>query len=386
VTVIKNTSVLRWLVVLSLVPAIAACALDPAVVKAQPGKEADPPETRGFSVATFNTGLAHGAIPYADERRELMAGALGEMATDVLCLQEVWTDEDAEAIASAVKSAYPFAYRTKTAGRSPKAARCGLFKALKLDRCVKSRCASEGISILECVNGICRDRYEALGEACQRCLASNPDQSWRCASDLFRSDEFVYEGANGLMLLSRHRIERPKFTSFDTVLIKRGVISATIKGRSIFCTHLTVDLDAVPYPHGRSYGSFREEQADQLDWIASVAPTDRCTIVLGDFNNGPSSESLTGELAEHYASMLAKGFVEPWSSRRCTFCSDNPLAGSQDDLQLDHILFRQCPEGEIPRYSRILDRAHELEAGGSVREIRLSDHYGLRLDWEERSE
>jgi len=381
--VVKHAKILRCMVFFSLLPAVAACASGTAAVKNPPSVLADAPESGGFSVATFNAGLAHGAIPFVDERRTLIADTLNELATDVLCLQEVWTDEDAAALILAVKPAYPFSFRMETTGNSPKTAKCGLFKALKLNDCVESQCTRKGTSVFECVEGPCKERYEALGDECRLCLAANPDQSWRCASGLFRSDEFVYDGSNGLLLLSRHRIERPKYTAFDTVLIKRGVISATIAGRTVICTHLTADLAAVPYPGGRSYSSFKEEQADQLAWIATASPTDGCVIVLGDFNTGPASETLTGEHPEHYASILAEGFIEPWSARRCTLCRDNSLAGSPGDLQIDHILVRQCADGDSLRYSRILDRVHDLGKAGGAHEAPLSDHYGLRLDWED---
>lgn len=382
----RQTRVWQSFVLLAVLSALTNCGLNRTAVKTKPHEPVEYPQTGTFSVATFNTGLAHGAIPFADERRVLIIDALNAMTTDVLCLQEVWTDEDADDIVSALSAVYPYSFRIKTRADSPRSAKCGLFKALKLDGCVNSKCTRKGISVIECVSEACKEPYEALGEECQRCLAANSDEGWRCTSEMFRENEYVYGGRNGLLLLSRHRIERPKYTSFDTRLVKRGVISATIADRSVFCTHLTADLASVPYPGGRSYASFKEEQADQLDWIASVAPADGCTVILGDFNTGPSSETLSGVLPEHFASILAEDFVEPWSTRRCTFCKDNPLAGVQDDLQLDHIIFRHCPGEMNSGYSRVLDGAYELKVMGKAHDIRLSDHYGLRLDWETEPE
>jgi hypothetical protein len=244
------------LTLVTLLSLVVTGGLGSSAPQDQPSIQLVDPETGRFSVATFNTGLAHGAVPFASQRRALLAEALNALATDVLCLQEVWTDEDAEALISALIPVYPFSYRMKTEATSPKAAKCGLFKALKLNRCVKSKCTSQGTSVFECVQGECEEAYEALGADCQRCLAANSNHAWRCASGLFRANEYVYGGRNGLLLLSRHKIERSQY----------------------------------------------------------------------------------------------------------------------------------IPGGEAARYNRILDQVVELEAGGKVHETRLSDHYGLRLDWETQRE
>ena len=335
----------------------------------------------GFTVATFNAGLARGALPYADERLTLIGDAVRDLAVDAICLQEVWSDADTQALISAAEPVYPYAFRKRTDSTSQRAARCGLFTTLGLDRCVKSNRSNNGVPVFDCVEGACKPDYQALGDDCQRCLAANPDKAWRCATGLFRADEYVYGGRNGLLLLSRWPIEQAEYRPFDAALVRRGVISATIAGRTIHCTHLTAPLESVPYPDDRSFGGYVDEQAAQVEAITDTAPSDRCEIVLGDTNNGPSTGALDGYLADIYAMFKASGFVEAWPDRRCTYCENNPLTGNYGDLHLDHIFYRGCEAMGPPFYDVILDQAVRIEVDGQVRSIRLSDHYGLSSGW-----
>src|SRR6185503_15602748 len=50
----------------------------------------------GLLFASYNAGLAHGAVPFADERVQPIIDELVDSPADVLCMQEVWTDDDAE--------------------------------------------------------------------------------------------------------------------------------------------------------------------------------------------------------------------------------------------------------------------------------------------------
>lgn len=62
-------------------------------------------------VATFNAGLAYGFVDHADLRAPLLGPALEALDADVVCLQEVWTNADAQALMDAVKDTYPYQYR-----------------------------------------------------------------------------------------------------------------------------------------------------------------------------------------------------------------------------------------------------------------------------------
>ena len=58
---------------------------------------------------------------------------------------------------------------------------------------------------------------------------------------------------------------------------------------------------------------------------------------------------------------------------------DNPLAGAKSAIQLDHVMFNDCPLAQYD-YQRILDQQITLQSEGASHQTRLSDHYGLRVD------
>ena len=329
-----------------------------------------------YTILSYNAGLAHGAVALAEQRLPKIVTALKKEPADVVCLQEVWTDDDAKAVRSGLSAIYPYSFRQRTEDDSKKSVECGLWGTFMLDRCVKSNCTKKGISAEECVLTACKERYDALDDKCKLCLAANTAGAWRCA--FLGAKKFTSEGRNGLLLLSRRPIKNARYTAFDTALVKRGVISAEVDGNTIQCTHLSSDLDTVPYPKGRTFKSWTEEQAAQIEVIDALSEPGKCTVLLGDLNAGASGSGLDAELPTNFDGIAQLGFVEPWGSPRCTWCDDNPLAGSQKNKQLDHILMRDCAAAKFT-YRRALDAPITLEADGNATQTRLSDHYGLSL-------
>lgn len=341
------------------------------------GKADDPGAAPYLSLLTFNAGLAHGAVALAQERRAYIIEALKKQSADVICLQEVWTDDDAGSIQDALRGTYPHFFREKTTDDSKKSVPCGLWSTYQLDRCVKKECTPNGISAEECVSTHCADRYDALSDECKLCLAANTDSPTWCAI-WPGARQYVSKGRNGLLLLSRHPMDQASYTAFDTVLVKRGLITASIKGTTVSCTHLSSDLKTVPYPSGRRLRSWIEEQTEQVSTIKSNSNPYGCSVLLGDLNAGPNTATLDAEVFETWQLLYQVGYAEPWDDRQCTWCKDNPLAGSSTDRQLDHIMLQSCI-GLEPRYRRTMDRPVDIPYQGQALETRLSDHYGLAV-------
>jgi endonuclease/exonuclease/phosphatase family metal-dependent hydrolase len=342
------------------------------------GAPAQPPGwTPGsLTIISYNTGLAHGAVALAEQRLPAIVAALKQVDAQVLCLQEVWTDDDAEAIRSGLSERFPYSLRQVTVDPSKETSPCGIWQALSLGRCVDSQCSSKGISAEECVITRCKDRYAGLSQDCKLCLAANAAAPTGCALGGARA--FNARGRNGLLLLSRAPIKRPRYTPFETLLVKRGMISAEILGFDIHCTHLSSDLKSVPYPEGQPFVGWADEQAAQVARIDPQVSEGMCALVAGDLNTAPGGQGMAAELPQNFADLERMGYSEPWEQRQCTFCKDNPLAGDVTSKQLDHIMVRGC-QGRSLSYSRVLDRPLTLEVDGEPLQTRLSDHYGLRL-------
>lgn len=374
---------MRWSVMVGLMSILlGACGgLEPAderTASGAGGKADDPGAQPTLSLLTFNAGLAEGAVALAEQRRPYIIDALQKTTADVVCLQEVWTDDDAGAIQDALRGVYPYFVREKTTDTSKKSVPCGVWSTYQLDRCVKKECTPYGISAEECVSSACAERYDALSNECKLCLAANTDSPTWCAI-WPGAREYAWDGRNGLLLLSRRPISQASYQAFDTVLVKRGMITATVDNTSVICTHLSSDLKTVPYPTDRRLKSWQEEQLEQVETIRKAAPAGSCTVLMGDLNTGPNTETLTAEAFQAWQQLTqVAGFDEGWDQRECTWCADNPLA-SGTTYQLDHVMLQGCLDVKA-RYTRVLDQPLQVAEDGNILETRLSDHYGLMAE------
>lgn len=340
-----------------------------------------PPAQDPTSFMTFNTGLAEGAVGFAKERQPLIIEELKKATAEVLCLQEVWADSDAQAIIDGLKAIFPHSFREKTEDTSTPKVRCELGAVLTLDGCVKTKCDPTGISASECVAdpALCKSDYDTLTDECKLCLAGNTANPTACA--LGGAKDFVYDGRNGLVLLSRYPMQDAKYTALSTELIKRGVITATIGKVNVQCNHMPANLGVVPYPTGKPYASWVEEHAGVADDVVKTAPQSGCTVLMGDLNSGPAEGGLTGALEDNFKKFTTAGYQEPWSTPQCTSCKDNPLAGSEEDTWIDHVMFKGCSTSATYTYKRVMDgEVTVTPSGGTPQKTRLSDHYGLQAE------
>lgn len=340
-----------------------------------PGGDGDAPASE-LTLLSFNTGLAYDAVALAEGRKPAIIEALQSEDADVICLQEVWTAQDVEEFKAALADAYPHAFHHRTEDASGRSVGCGIFSTLKLSGCVKDKCDPQGISAEECVQEQCKGEYDALGEECQLCLAANTTSPTWCA--LWPgARQFAWGGRNGLLMLSKSPLSDPQHTQFDSLLVRRSALSATVGGRRIHCTHLSSDLDVVPYPEGRNMTSWIEELTTQVDVIDGLNPADECSVLLGDLNMGPATDSLQAEVGDAWDKLVATGYAEDWTERPCTWCAENDLTDGQGAMQLDHIMSRGC-DLQGATYGRALDGPVSVTEDRASHETRLSDHYGVR--------
>lgn len=334
----------------------------------------------GLIIASFNAGLAHGAVPYAEERLQPIIAELKDSPADVLCLQEVWTDDDAEAIRAGLAATFPHSFREKTENTVSSWLACGPTQWPSLygmNSCVSEKCTPSGISAFECAADQCKTEWNALDDHCKLCLAANPLSPLSCAA--WRAPMYGQDGRNGIMLVSRTPLENASYTPFETHVIKRGVIRADVAGYQVQCTHMTAQLDVVPYPTNGNFRSWADEHAAQITLMAKQAGRRR-TIMLGDLNTGPATPGVDAELGANFPKLATAGYVDTWKTgQQCTYCQDNPLVCSKPEgcgglsSRLDHALLRSFPEALSPTFERFGERAITIAGKPS----RISDHYGL---------
>jgi endonuclease/exonuclease/phosphatase family metal-dependent hydrolase len=370
------------LVVLSLLGA-AACGAE--------GDTADdaPPRLR---LATFNAGLAYGFVPLAEERSSRVPDALAELGADVLCVQEVWLPADVEAVRSATAANLPEARFFANAQAFSESAASAADAVAPLIACVEANCGQ--VPEAECVLTQCSDEFNAQTPECTTCLGANVGGSIDAIAAACGEGSalYAYDGAFGVGLLTNQTVVASDELVFDSTLNRRGVVHAELATDlgplHVYCTHLTANL-SINYPGPA--GSWEAEQATQIDaLLAFVEATagDEAAVILGDLNTGPAVGALSAELSDNFARFVAGGFRSPYldDGGACTYCSDNPLVGNPGDpkqgVVIDHVLFRASAEGTFES-KRVLDADVVVESTDGAVTTKLSDHYGVEVDWTE---
>ena len=357
---------------------VADCPTDYACVSKKCSPSYPEAPAAELVVETYNAGLAGTFAPaLSTERREPIADALSESDADVLCLQEVWRDDDAEFLQGRLAEAFPHTFRQPTSDTNPRATPCGLTSTVATLTCVATKCAMQGVDLTTCVNTECAANWGALGAACQQCLAANVATAPLCVVPP-GAKPLQSGGRNGLMLLSKHPIWAPSYGSLGSELLQRGVITATVSGRTVQCAQLTAKLDDVTYLPKGGVTTWEEEQTIQVQELGGLSSPLQCVVLMGDLNSGPETVSLAGESAAAWTALGAAGFSGSWEEPFCTWCGDNSLARNPvASKRLDHVLVRGCP-GATVTLSRTMDSTVQLVAGDQLTTTTLSDRYGVR--------
>ncbi len=362
--------------------------------------------TAPLSVVSYNVGLAFGYVPEASGRKDAVIAALASSDADVVCVQELWTNQNdagewttevIDEVLAATSTNFPNQYwqRTVTSDTTTPLG-CTVEEAEPLEACAMANCGSEPPeNLASCVTTLCEAEFLGTSPGCQSCMASNLggtlDDIIMACKGVFSSG-VVYDGHNGLAILSKHPLTTTEILELDYALTARAVLHATVAPEGaepvdLYCTHLASDLSStIDYPPNGTYTSFAEENAAQamaaLGWIdqTATAPT---TILAGDMNHGPQVGTGHAELADNYQIVLGAGFTDPIadSGASCSFCEANTLqSGSGTDGELiDHVYLRGT--ADVQSATIVYDDAVPIvTTDGSTQNLHRSDHYGVRID------
>jgi len=345
-----------------------------------------------YTFVTYNAGLAVGFVPDAEGRLDDIGPALAELDVDVICLQEVWNDEQVAAIKAATSSAFPHQHWPEPSQSDD--ASCASGELDSLASCLDDAgCADECVDeVDDCLFDECGLPFLTLPSACMRCamagVGGDPDEILEtCESDPVA---YAYDGSFGTALISRHRISEVNDLVLESTTNRRGVISAQVElpqgDVTAYCTHLTAVFDTIPYP--RDIGDWETEQADQiaaLNVAVRNTPSAR-SVLMGDLNTGPAIGGFEAEAGDNWELVVEEDWSTPYLDLEdppCTYCADNPLlAGSADDDDsriIDHVLVRGF--SEVLEADRILDGSlpGTESCGTDYGDGALSDHYGVAV-------
>ncbi len=362
-----------WLLVL------AACTKDDTDVEGTPGEP--------VTFATYNGGLAIGFVDGAESRTPQVAAAVAELDADVVCLQEIWTPEQIDAVLTASATNFPHQYNPDAMPSEPGGdPACPDGELDEFMTCIADNCADScDDELVDCVFANCPVEFLTLEKTCQGCVMANVGGEVQVVADECEAGnaEWAYGGSFGTILLSKLPIAEVEHHVFESTTNRRGVIHATVEGPDnnidVYCTHLTAVFDVIPYP--REEGSWLEEQAVQISELTDLA-SEPYTVVLGDVNTGPAiGADIVAEVSENYQLFVDAGWSDAYTEGEptCTFCGDNPLVGGGDSVLIDHIFTTVPGSWEASAPTRLFDQTIDAETCDETFTAALSDHYGVSV-------
>jgi endonuclease/exonuclease/phosphatase family metal-dependent hydrolase len=304
----------------------------------------------GLRVETFNLALAGAFIPYEQERRQALPQAIAAAESDILCLQEVWTQADKDAIRVAALANFPYIIlfqddldtplddATDQNGQVPPAPTTvpcpddvevipGTTIADQMNSaidCVRDGSDSQGnacstipgsddgrTTSTDCAAEACTVEVAGLvlgteqQQRCYACLATQlPTDTFgtirqRCPTVI--NQELAFQGQNGVMILSRYPLKNAVNWVIPGTWNRRVILSATAElpngtGLDVYCNHLTPIFDDLVFPYTGQYGAgqlfaagWEAEQFLQAEkLIAHVQSVSgaNSAVILGDLNAG----------------------------------------------------------------------------------------------------
>jgi endonuclease/exonuclease/phosphatase family metal-dependent hydrolase len=411
----------RSLVFFSIFAPLAGCGDDTAR------------EPQEVVVDTFNVALAGAFIPFETERRQPIAEAIAATDSDILCLQEVWTQADKELIRDAAADAYPhsafFEDNLDTPIDDPTDQQGEVPPAPTTVPCPDVDVGDDNIldqmnQAVDCVRDYCSDdegyttSASCASESCvgdvagllfgnaqqQRCYAcvvtqlptaKLEDIRTSCATVI--NQDLAFGGQNGVMLLSRHPLKNAEEWVLPGTWNRRTILNATVElpnGAELdaYCNHLTPIFSAEPiniYPYTGQYGegmtdaggwqAEQELQAQKLIDYVKETSGGRPAVIMGDLNASHAfpEQDIVAE-GEATLDLLETEFEPAYASDytpQCTFCSDNPVTDAAVSSWIDHILLYNLSVDSVLSTTRVYDEAVVPVPGEMVP---LSDHFGMR--------
>lgn len=353
-----------------------------------------------FSVTTFNTALAPGINEMASLREPAVIREVQRAFAedDLVCLQEVWPPETTARMIAAMGLPPENVLTADTRGHNETGRDfCSVGELDGLAQCAREKCANsppEDVSI--CVIEACKPsllKLHLFSKNCFNCAAASVghpiDEVLKSCYGAGASR--FYHGANGVILLSRHRLENPEVVELPSSSANRVVLMARVTlpdGRQaeVGCTHLTARQYGAPT--NPMFSDWDEEARTQVVIAAERLRNragNRPVILAGDLNFGPDSRGLEGEATVVWDYVHTLGYVSPAADASpafCSICPENNLRYSKSPQLIDHVLLRNFPGGDRLEplcVERLLDGKVHLGRADSKVVSNLSDHYAVRV-------
>lgn len=372
-----------------------------------------------LTVTSYNMGLAQSFVPYTAERLPVNEVLVEDFNSDIICLQEIWSDDQVDAISNALSETFPYQYIAEPEQIFTEGAACTNAEVAGLANCANSQCPGlSGGDLVDCVlkNSQCSSFFNALPPTCSSAVINNallPGVTIDVLVDLVTqsSGTFAYEGSLGLILASRYELTNTEFQDFinNSSINHRGALYAEIEVNNqthvIGCTHPTANLSAtIDYPASGNFGSWEAENyfmQEQMIAFVNNKAGDKPIFFAGDFNCSiaNASNEVDADFSDNCQLWLDDGFVDPAAEQLpCSFCSDENLilieeqssggGGGDGNQLLDHIFIKNVANSNEITAERVFDDPVEIQSLDPEQELSLedspltthpSDHFGVKV-------
>ena len=371
--------------------------------------------TQSITVTSYNAGLALNFVPFTNERLVVNEALLADYDSDVICLQEVWLEDQVEAVTAAIEGTYPHIYTVEPEQVFSDSAACTTEEIAGFEDCARTQCDGlTGSGLVGCALAQCSAFFPDLSPVCTDAVFATvgiPDVTVDQVIDTVTqpAGKFAFDGSLGLILASKHDLRNREFQDFidDSTSNHRGALYAEIELNSashvIGCTHPTANLaETIDYPPSGKHGSWEGENRfmqQEMIAFANEKAGDRPIFFAGDFNCGlpNASNGVVGEFADNCQLWLDDGFVDPAGDQLpCTFCYDENLLLQEEGGQqgagnelIDHVFVKNLPATSRFVAERIFDDPVSIEALVPPSELlpedspmmtHPSDHFGVELE------
>ena len=363
-----------------------------------------------LEVVTFNAGLAPGIVPYATPRAPSVVHTLQTTDWDIMCLQEIWKDEDRDAIVNALHLTPEHVLFADTRGKNEfPNTRCDALQVIPIVSCILAHCGADSTDERAAVCALDQCKRELLlmylagGKSCLNCLLATAGESLdrSSATCLGSGASRLYGGRNGVILMSKTPLRNTAVIDIPSSGANRVGLFATVDvpGLSaplnVACTHLSSPAQIPPTQTG--YADWESEQRAQLEAISTVLLARAAggpAILVGDLNTGDGSHGLTGTSPSVWDDARRLGYRDAMATAGasfCTECGENTLAPTpNEDATIDHVLVApdlgSGQEKLTPTCAQRLFTDKVVIRGYNGEPVRtnLSDHYGFKAKFNVR--
>ena len=396
--------VLRILALIAVVLYLSACSENEH-------EAAESPTAESLKVTSYNMGLALNFVSYTDERLVVNEALLADYDSDVICFQEVWLEDQVDAIKQALSSDYANIYTVQPEQIFSDTAACTNEEIAGLESCAIKNCSDlTGKPLVDCTLGSCIPQLFLLPDKCLEGVMASigiPDITIEILIEAVTQPGgiFAYEGSLGLMLASKYELQNREFQDFidDSSGNHRGALYADVvlddQTHVVGCTHPTANLFPLKYTgkHGSWEGENHFMQQEMITFVNHKAGNSPI-FFGGDFNCSiaNASNGVDEDFAASCQLWLDDGFVDPAADQSpCTYCANENLilidAGSSGSWLLDHVFVKNLATADEIRVERVFHDPvaiestippTELKPEDSPKMTHPSDHFGIELEIE----